>query len=921
MRTLTLAGSALLLISTAAVADLPKLDIETYRLPNGLQVILSQDHSTPVVAVDVWYHVGSKNERPGRTGFAHLFEHMMFQGSEHQDDEYFGPLQSVGAQINGSTNEDRTNYWEVVPSQHLERALLMESDRMGWLVPAMTEEKFKNQQDVVRNERRQGEGRPYSVVRLNQAEILYPKGHPYDHSVIGSHEDLAAATLDDVKDFFRTYYTPNNATLCLAGDFDPAQAKAWIEEYFGEIPPGPPVMSVGTWVPEQTTEVRVHMQDRVQLPRYYYAWHTAPMFQPGDAELELAAKILGQGPTSRLYKKLVHDTKLAQDVAVYQDNGQVSSLFWVIVTHKPGADPAEVERVLDDELQALRDTGPTAEELERAKNDYEAGFIKSIQRVGSFGGKSDLLNRYNHYVGTPDYMEQDLARYMDTTPATIRDACRKWLGEGRTVFEVQPAGDYAAEQAASVDRATLPTGGAVPAFDVPAPTHDRLDNGLELRVMRQSELPLVQIELVMRAGSANDPADMAGLCDVASSMLLEGTRSKDKFAFAGALEALGTDLDVSTDEDYTVVTMTTLTRHLDESMDLLAEALTTPAFAEAEFDVLKEHRLVNAKRERENANLTATKVTRRLVFGDGHPYAALGSGTAASLEAIGLDDAKAFAAARFLPGNSVLVAVGDVDPAALKQAAQKHLGKWTGTAPAAGSMPEPPARNEVTVYLVDKPGDSQSTISIAHAGVPRNDPDWAALAVANRVLGGFFSSRLNLNLREDKGYTYGVRSAFSTNARTGYFYAGGRVQTEVTAPALTEFMKELEDIHGARPISDEELEFAKNSITLGYPAQFETNGEVAGAVVNQVVFGLPDDELSAYPQEIAAVTAAQANAAGAKYIHPDRVAVIVVGDLSKIEDSVRALNLGPVEILDSEGRPVQKAEIPAAPAGGTGARD
>ncbi len=410
----------------APPVQLPDLDIKTDQLSNGLEIIFYEDHSTPIVGVNLWYHVGSGNERPGRTGFAHLFEHMMFQGSGHQDVEYIPAIQGMGGFVNGSTNEDRTNYLEVVPPSHLEQVLLMQADRMGWLLDAMTEQKFKNQQDVVRNERRESEGEPYATFWLSFNENFYPKGHPYDHSVIGAHEDLANATLDDVKNFFRTYYTPNNATLCITGDFDPKQAKQWIEKYFGPIPAGPPVERVAAWTPELVTEKHVVMQDRVQLPRLYWCWHTPASFQEGDADMALATTILGgSGASSRLDKRLVHEEKLAQSVSFFQMSQQLSSAAILSVTLRPGTSAADVERIVGEELARFASRGPTGAELERAQTEFAAGFVRSIQHVGGFGGIDDRLNSYNHHVGTPDYLQQDFERYASRTRETVRETFAK----------------------------------------------------------------------------------------------------------------------------------------------------------------------------------------------------------------------------------------------------------------------------------------------------------------------------------------------------------------------------------------------------------------------------------------------------------------------------------------------------------------
>ena len=899
---LTLAACGTAFAAAPAPKEIPDIPYELLKLDNGLEVILHEDHSTPIVGVNIWYHVGSKNERVGRSGFAHLFEHMMFQGSKHQDAEYFGAIQGVGGTLNGSTNEDRTNYWDIVPSDELERVLLIEADRMGWLLPAMTQQKLDNQMMVVRNERREGEGEPYGAYWLNFNENFYPKGHPYDHSVIGIHEDLEAATLDDVKDFFRSYYTPNNATLCIAGDFNHAEAKAWVQKYFGEIPPGPPVDEVEVWVPEWTQEKRVRYEDRVQLPRFYMSWHTPPTFAEGDSELGLAAKILGQGRTSRLYRRLVHEEKLAQEVFASQMSQQISSVFLIDVTLRPNVEIAQVEKAVNEELEKFASSGPTKEELQRAKNDFESGFVRSLQRIGSWGGKNDLLNRYNHYAGTPGYYRTEYESYMRPSESVVQHTFARWIGKGRMVVEIHPFAEYAATAPADVDRTKFPKSGKDPEFTVPPLERTTTPSGIKLAVMEHKELPLVRVDLVFRSGGAADPAGKSGLCDVSAGMLLEGTKKRDKFAFESALESMGTELHYSCFGDGTTFSMTALKKHLDKSLALFAEAMIEPAFNAAEFNDDKERRLLDLAREGEDPYTLTSKVTRRVIYGTDHPYANFASGTVASVQSLTVEDARRFAAKHFTPGNATMIVVGDVELDSFTSSVERAFARWEGDAPSVVSIPDPTPRSSRVVYLVDKPGDTQSTISIAHTGLPRNNPDWEKLFVANHPFGGSFMSRLNLNLREDKGYSYGVRATMSQTRGTPVYSLGGRVQTDATAPSITEFLKEYEQLTGKRPLTAEELAFSKGAITKGYSRDFETVGQIAGALSNQVIYGLPDDHLVQYPKKIEAVDVKTANDMAKKYFHPSQVAIIVVGDLAKIEEPVRKLNLGTVVILDTEGK-------------------
>src|SRR5262245_9539520 len=425
-----------------AAGRLPSIAFEKYTLPNGLDVILHQDHSTPIVCVNVWYHVGSKNERPGRTGFAHLFEHMMFQGSEHHDAEYFGPLQEAGGRLNGSTSDDRTNYWEVVPSNYLELALWLESDRMGFLLPAMSQEKLDNQRDVVKNERRQSyENRPYGLASETIAAAMYPYDHPYSWPTIGYMDDLTAASREDIAEFFRRFYHPANASLCIAGDFDPVQAKQLVDKYFGSIPAGPRVEKMKPWVPTLAESKRIVMQDRVGLPRLYLNWHTVEADAPDDAELDLLASILAGGKSSRLYRSIVLEKQLAQDVSAFQRSGEIAGSFGITATAKPGVKLADLELAISTELAAIQAEPPTLAELERAVNRYESQFVVALESVGGFGGVADRLNRYNVMNGDPGHMARDFARYLRVNPAGVQRVAQRYLTDKRVILEIVPGSE------------------------------------------------------------------------------------------------------------------------------------------------------------------------------------------------------------------------------------------------------------------------------------------------------------------------------------------------------------------------------------------------------------------------------------------------------------------------------------------------
>nr|HPF71840.1 insulinase family protein [Candidatus Krumholzibacteria bacterium] len=574
------AALALLLAAGAASAadELPRLEFEKYTLPNGLDVILHEDHTIPMVAVNVWYHVGSKNEKPGRTGFAHLFEHMMFQGSANHDTDYFLPLQKVGGQVNGSTNKDRTNYWENVPADQVELALWLEADRMGGLVAAMTQEKLDNQRDVVKNEKRQGENQPYAKADELMLPLLYPAGHPYAHTVIGSMDDLSAASVEDVSEFFNLYYAPNNASLCVAGDFDPAAVKAMIEKYFATIAPGRPVDRIERWLPVLDGERRAVAEDAVELPRLTMAWHSPAWYQPGDAELDLLGDILASGKTSRLYKALVYDRQIAQDVRASQESREMGGTFTIEVTAAPGHDLPEVEAAVDAELARLLDKGVEIGEVDLAKTRYEASFVRGLQRVGGFGGKADRLNRYNVFTGDPGYLERDLERYRKATPREISAYARRFLDPGRrAVLHIVPQGGLAASDT-PVDRAVMPGPGAPVAFAPPVVQTATLANGLEIYLVEKHDLPLVDVRIDVLSGWSADPAGRPGTAALTADLLDEGAGKLDALAIAAKAEALGARLSTRSSFDGSSASLDVLRGNLDAGLDLLADVVIRPAF-------------------------------------------------------------------------------------------------------------------------------------------------------------------------------------------------------------------------------------------------------------------------------------------------------------------------------------------------------
>jgi zinc protease len=891
----------LCLLAAACVAarEAPELKFEKYTLDNGLQVILHEDHNIPLAAVNVWYHVGSKNEKPGRTGFAHLFEHMMFQGSANHDKDYFLPLQKIGAQVNGSTNTDRTNYWENVPSDQLKLALFLEADRMGFLLPAMTQEKLDNQRDVVKNEKRQGENRPYAKSREMLLEMMYPAAHPYRWSVIGSMDDLSAASIEDVSEFFRLYYAPNNASLCVAGDFDPAEVKRWINEYFGTIPPGRPVERLTGWTPTLDGERRALAEDAVELPRLYMQWHSPGWYHPGDAECDLLAGILGSGKTSRLYKTLVYDLQIAQDVRVSQSSRELSGTFGITATAASGHGLAEIEEVIDRELALLLEKGVTKKEVDLARTSFEAGFVRDLQEVGGFGGKADRLNRYNVLTGDPGYLERDLGRYVAATAASVNEWTRRFIDpQRRAVLYIVPQGALKPAEVA-VQRDELPESTGETSFTPPAIRTATLDNGLQLFLVEKHELPLVEIRLNIMRGWASDPADKPGTAALTADLLDEGAGGLDALQISENAEAIGARLRTGSFFDGSFVSLNVLASQLKPGLDLMRAVALQPTFPQEDFERLRQNYLGRQQQESRQPREQALREFQRRIFGAGHPYSQpfSGSGTPESLAALTRDDLVAFHETYFRPGNAAVVVVGDLDLDQAVAAVTRAFGGWAaGTSPAP-VVPSIGSDGGPRIVVIDKPGAEQSYVVGGYAGLSRKDPAYQAFQLANTAFGGQFASRINLNLREDKGYTYGVRSAMVSFRDGGLFMMTAPVETQATCPSVLELIGEMAAIRGPRPLSASELTDSRNRLIMGFPQEFQTYGDVAGSLGTLLLNDLPVDDWRTFADRVTGLTAADVAAVIEETIDPDRVVWVIVGDWSVIGDDLQALGLGEVEVV------------------------
>ncbi len=893
-----LAMSMLVAGTAAAADDLPQLEFEHYTLPNGLDVILHEDHTIPMVSVNIWYHVGSKNERPGRTGFAHLFEHMMFQGSEHHDADYFLPLQKIGGQVNGSTNKDRTNYWQNVPSDQVELALWLEADRMGGLLAAITQEKLDNQRDVVKNEKRQSENEPYARSDELLLQLLYPEGHPYAHTVVGSMDDLSAASIEDVSEFFRTYYAPNNASLCLAGDFDPALVKPMIENFFGRIEPGRPVDRIEHWLPTLDGERRAVAEDAVELPRLYLAWHTPGYYQPGDAEFDLLGDILAQGKNSRLYKALVYERQIAQDVRAAQESREMGGTFTIEVTAAPGHDLAEIEAAVDAELDLLLKKGLTVAEVDLARTRYESGFVRGLQRNGGFGGKADRLNRYNVLAGDPDYLARDLARYRGATARDIAMYALRYLDpERRAVLHVVPQGGLTAV-AADVDLAVMPGSSGPVDFTPPRVQTAVLANGLELYLVEKHDLPLVDVRIDILSGWSADPVARPGTAAVTADLLDEGAGRLGALQIAERAESLGARLNTSSSFDGTSVRLDILKVHLDAGLALMADVVLRPTFGADEFERVRRSRLGRLQQEAVTPQTQAVKELQRRIFGPDHPYAQpyTGTGTEQGLAKLTVGDLRAFHTAWYRPNNAAAIVVGDLTLAEAKAALAKAFGSWEPGETPTVTVPDPRPQTKARIVVIDRPGAEQSTIMGGYASLTRSDDDFEVFDTLNSAFGGQFSSRINLNLREEKGYTYGTRSQLVGLRDAGMFLVSAPVHTRHTAESLSELVREMTEIRTTRPLTAEEAADSRNRRVMGFPQQFETIGAVAGGLEDLVRNDLPLDTWSGFRALVEGFSADDLTAAAMAHLDPERMIWVIVGDWDAIGPELEALGLGPIAV-------------------------
>lgn len=896
-----------LLAASAVQSQTVDIPYTQFELDNGLTVIVHEDHKAPIVAVNIWYHVGSKDEKRGRTGFAHLFEHLMFNGTENYDDEYFGPFEQIGATgQNGTTSFDRTNYFQNVPTTGLDVALWMESDRMGHLLGAVTQERLDEQRGVVQNEKRQGENQPYGRVFGRIFENVFPSDHPYSWLPIGSMEDLNAATLEDVQDWFKAYYGPNNAVLVLAGDITPELAREKAELYFGDIQPGPPITRQDRWIPQLNGEHRDVMQDRVPQTRIYKVW-AAPEWAAEDSDLlQLATSIIGGGKNSRLYERLVYEDQTATDVGAFMFAIEIAGIIAVTATVQPGGDVEAVERAMDEEMARFLERGPTKDELNRVRTQSLAGFVRGAERIGGFGGKSDILAENFVYGGSADFYKTALERLESATPKTVQEAAQRWIMDDLYVLTIVPFDTTLSAKGDGADRSELPFPETYPSVGFPAFERATLDNGLELIVANRSDIPLVNFNMVFDAGFAADQFGLPGTADLAMSMLDEGTKKFEALEISEALANLGANFGAGSNLDVSSVSLNTLKGNMGDALDVYADIVLNPTFPESELERLRKQRLAAIQRENTQPQSMALRVLPKIMYGDGHAYSQplTGSGTTDSVNAIDRAALQAFHATWIRPNNATLVIVGDTTLEEIRPEIEARFGKWESADLPQKTLETVAQQAGEVIYVVDRPDSEQSMIIGGHVAPSSSDSEDLAIEAANQILGGDFSARLNMNLREDKNWSYGAYSILVDAEAQRPFLILAPVQSDKTAESIAELRRELGDYLGDVPANEEELERVKANNTLSLPGRWETIGAVNGSLSSLVRFSLPDDYWNTYADRTRALSVDDVREQAERVIQPDRMIWVVVGDLEKIREDIEALQLGDIQLIDTEGNPV-----------------
>ncbi|MCH7742309.1 MAG: insulinase family protein [Proteobacteria bacterium] len=894
----------------SAASDPFDIDVDIpytlHKLENGLTLIVHEDHKAPIAAVNIWYHVGSKDEKTGKTGFAHLFEHLMFNGSENYDDDYFRATEKLGATtLNGTTSFDRTNYFQNVPINALDAILWLESDRMGNLLGAITQEKIDEQRDVVKNEKRQRDNSPYGKAAYIQYRNIYPAGHPYSWLPIGSMEDLDAASLEDVHAWFNKYYGAANTVIVIAGDVNTAEVIQKVEHYFGEIKPGPPLTQHKAWVAKLSGTKKQISHDRVPQTMMLKSWNTPGHSTQDSNYLSMVGDVLSSGKNSRLYKRLVYDEQLVSSVSAYVSGMEIAGTFEISVMINPGVEEARVDAIIEEELAKFLKNGPTKRELERVKIQNISSFIRALERVGGFGGKSDLLASNYIYTGDPTFYKKELEWIKTASRHDLKAVANKWLSDGLYHLEIRPYPKLQAKDT-NVDRSGIPEPGDPPLAEFDAFERARLANGLNIIFARRDTIPTIQMQLSIDAGYASDQFSKPGVAKLAMNMLDEGTSRHNALEINEKLIMLGASIGSGSNLDTSFVTLSTLSSTLDDSLELFADVVLNPSFPEKELDRLRLQLLNAIERERQNPRMMALRVLAPLLYGKDHAYGnpLTGSGTIDSVKSITLDEIRQFHSTWFKANKSTLIVVGDTTLREILPKLEKAFGQWKpGEIPVKNIANVENAR-KVRIYLVDRPGSEQSILFSALLATPKANPDEIAIEAMNDIIGGMSTSRINMNLREDKGWSYGAYSGLSGAKGQRIFNVSTSVQTDKTRESIEEVMKELRGFVTDHPASLEELEKSIASNTLSLAGRWESSSAVMGTISQIVQYGLADNYFNEYAGKVKALTLDEVNRIAKKIINPDALTWVVVGDRAIIEPELVKLGFGKIHLIDADGNPI-----------------
>jgi zinc protease len=900
---------SLLSCTTEKKEDKLSVPNEKYTLSNGLTVILNQDKSDPIASLVIFYHVGSNREVPGKTGFAHLFEHMMFQRSENvAEDQYFKYIEGAGGDLNGGTSFDQTVYFEVVPKNALELAMWLESDRMGYLINTVTPSSFQQQQNVVQNEKRQGvDNMPYGFTDYVILKNLYPKEHPYSWDVIGEMDDLKNATIDDVKAFHNKFYIPNNATLVVSGDYNADSVKILIEKYFGEIPAGPPVKKPEPMnITLNETKKLYHEDSFAKAPQYNMVFPTTQQFTKEAYALDVLGQLLGDGKKSPLYKVLVKDKKLTSSVSSYNSSMELTGRLNIRVTANPETSLDDVEKAIFEAFNKFETEKFTGNDLIRIKATLETDFYN---RISSILYKSYMLAYYNVMAGSPDYLVQELDKMKSVTSQDVWDVYNKYIkgknyvatsfvpkGEVNliakgsvnagiveediskaTKVEISAAKEDKIEKTPSrIDRSKAPVAGPDPEIKLPVIWNSSSPNGMKIHGIEQHELPLLSYSIVIDGGHMLDDINKPGVARFTAQMLNEGTRTKTPEELEEAIKMLGATISISgSDEDITV-SVNTLSRNFEKTLALVEEMVLQPRWDEEQFAINKTSIVNMLKRNKANPNYLAGITFDSLVLGKDNILSKSASGTEASVESIAMDNLKAFYQKAISPSLSYFMIVGDVDKIRVEKALTSLNSNWKSEDVSIPGLTFPPTPDKGTVYFVDVPGAKQSVIQIGYMGLPRNHPDFYKAETANYMLGGGASARLFMILREEKGYTYGAYSYFSGTKNYGTFNAYAAVRSDATFESVKLFKDIMLDYRNG--VRQEVVDFTKGSLMKANARRFETNEALLDMLKTMKLNGLPEDYIKKEEDYLRGLTIDQVNETVKKYIDPMRMYYVVVGD-------------------------------------------